>query len=200
MQSEERREYTNLQRDSVDFLEFAEILFGIKNSTLRQIEKIFAHTRLVLNTFKAKQYIFPSSLLFLTFLYQHDYPLLSRIKERKMNLQEFLDTIESVFINDVNEENRRFILYTVASLLGFYFMYIQEHNYALQLITKSDTDKEAKLTVKSKIDTSENNSTLLRIQEAFQFQSRPSVSIIHLINSISLTEPFIRVNVSKAEE
>jgi hypothetical protein len=200
MLSGDRTQFTELQNDKNEFLDFSEILFGIKNPTLRQIEKIFAHTRLVLNTFNANHYIFSSSLLFLTYLYQLDYPTFLLIKERKLNLQEFLDTIESVFINDVNEKNKRFILSTVASLLRFYFMYIQEHNYALQLITKSDTDKEAKLTVKSKIDTSENNSILLRIQESFQFQRSSSISISHLINRISLTEPFVSVNVSKTEE
>lgn len=200
MRSEERTKYTNAQNDESEFLEFAEILFGIKNSNLRQIEKIFAHTRLVLSAFKANQYVFPPSLLFLTYLYQHDYPIFLHIKERKLNLQEFLDTIESFFINGVNEKNRRFVISTVASLLRFYFIYLQEHNYALQLIIKSNSDEEARLTVKSKIDNSENNSILLKIQESYQYMNKQSVSIMYLIKNIAFTQPFVNFNESKANK
>ncbi len=197
MSSSDRTKYIELHNDKNEFLDFAVILFEQKSFSLRQIEKIFAHTRLVLNTFKANQYIFPPALLFLTFLYQYDQPLLSMIKERKLNLQEFLDSIESFFINGDNENNRRFLIHMVASLLKFYLNYLQERDYALQLILKAGSDEEARLTVKSKIDNSENNSVFFRIQESYHFGSKHNVSIMYLIKSIALTSSWFYTNVSE---
>lgn len=191
--SGERIQYSKLKNDKQQFIDFAYILFGIKNLSLRQIEKIFAHTRIVLNMFQANQYIFPPSLLMLVYLFQHQNNNVKSIQERKINLQEFLDMLELLLIKGVNDENRRFIVYTLGSLLRFYYNHIREKDYSLKLLTKDHESEGSKLTIISKIDNSENNIDSIKIQESFRFDNNDTISIMYLLNKISLSEPLIEV-------
>src|SRR5690606_30135148 len=66
--SEERKKHSEFQGDVETFLKMAGQLFKKSNATLRQQEKTFALTRLILCSFKSNQYIFPHLLFVLVYL------------------------------------------------------------------------------------------------------------------------------------
>lgn len=66
--SQERIQFRELQRDAEYFRQMAEFLLHKSNATLRQQEKIFALTRLVLCSFKINEYTFPHLLFVLIYI------------------------------------------------------------------------------------------------------------------------------------
>lgn len=121
--SSSRNSY-NTQENEM-FLHFATELFSGANINLRLANKIFAYTRLALCNFHAESRIDSDTILLLCYLkicYSHVY---NKIKQGAYNIQELIDTIESilpigVFLNSNSMQNNDYSVWAIAGLISYY--------------------------------------------------------------------------------
>jgi len=89
--SDERKKYTSFSEDKYFFIKIAEILFNKSNATLRQQEKIFAHSRLILKSFNVNDFTFSHLLFFLIYIKNLNNKLYRDIENQTLTLQELSD-------------------------------------------------------------------------------------------------------------
>lgn len=190
LSSPERIKFPELSRDSQNFLEFATFLFTKSNPTLRQQEKIFALTRLILCSFKNNQYIFPDLLFFLIFLKVMKPDLYDNILDDKYTLQEISNLYDEFFIQENKYDIGRHIFYVGALLLWFYN---NEREYARSsdLLLQGDDGKPL-TTITSKI--AMDNFNLARLFEIIRRERFNDMKIGYLLEKINLNEPLDMIN------
>ena len=129
----------------------AHILFGHMHLNLRQMEKICAHIRLVLLTFRENQYVNPSVILFLMYFRSTDNDFYSQIVRKSMSVQELLNHIEETLPRNIFIENEysrytvfRRIVWETARLLVSYNLDMNEHQKEelIETIENNDSSKD----------------------------------------------------------
>lgn len=185
--SEERKKYREFSDETRQFLLMANYLLNKTNTTLRQQEKIFAHTRLVLCSFNYNHYVFSALLFMLVYLKSIKYDIFQKIEKNQFSLQELSDIFTSLFIR-TKEEDINFS-YIEALLLTFYNNN-QEYSYKENLV---DVDGNQSTTfIKSKLESKNYNLAdyLLTVQR----QQYGRVSLSLLLEKINLTQPLVNNN------
>ncbi len=136
----------NLLEEKEEFFKMARILFEYMHLNLRQMEKICAHIRLVLLTFKANQYVNPSTILILTCFRSTDSNLYAQIVSKNITVQELLNQIEStlprnVFIEDEYDRDNvsRLAVWETARLLVAYNLSLNKHHKE-ELLKRIESD------------------------------------------------------------
>ena len=188
--SGERIQYSSFKNDKSSLIDFSIILFKQSKANLRQIEKIYAHMRLTLNTCSPNAYIFPNCLLLLVFLFQINRDLINKIMAKSLTLQEFTDLIENMFPATLNDQARRIIVYTLSVLIWFYFNYYKEGKGEVgSLISENNGAKE--LAITSGIDISIDNQSICNILDSFKNNRQyDDTKITYLLDKIFLTQSF----------
>lgn len=115
-----RKQITSFESDASLFIKMATQLFENKKVTLRQQEKIFSHTRLVLRSFKYNNYVFPQMLFFLIFLRTIHYDIYSKICNRIYSLEELRDVYFDFMPNNIDNIKGVNLIYLESLLLYFY--------------------------------------------------------------------------------
>lgn len=183
--SKERKEYRDLQRDSKDFLLMSKYLLKKSNSTLRQQEKLFAHTRLILCSFKENEYVFPALLFVLIYLKSMKLDTYKKIEANQLSLQELSNVFTGLF-NGVKDNDINFS-YIEAQLLSFYN---NDREYPYKENTFSEDENRKPITaIKSKLE--ENNSDY-NLADYFKVISRQTYNrfkLDFLLHKINLTQP-----------
>ena len=101
-------------------------LFKKMNLTLREMDRIYAHMRLVLLSYDKRQMFQPAVLLLLIYIKEIDLYFYNQIKKRKLSLQEFIDYFESNRFKDVfvfdnsNDHSARQSLLVLVELIYLY--------------------------------------------------------------------------------
>lgn len=187
--SEERRKYSELQNDGKSTIDFSTALFDYGQLTLRIQEKIFAHARLALCSFKSNQYLLPSLFILLIYLRIKHHNIFNKIKLNAYSIQELTDELEEILPKRIKKDDLRVFIYTEALLIQ---TYNNERDYQNKetLFTDKQEDTDSSLTIKSKMDTSPDNKTLLNIFKSFGNYNGYllELKISHLINKIELIE------------
>jgi len=120
-------EFGNLPSSSSginDFLNLANILFTINNTTLRQQEKIFAYTRIVFENLtinlceNLNDVVF--SLIYIKLLFPEFY---INLREKKYGVQEMIDNISSIIPNRYISETNYTLSWTKCFLVHLYNHY-----------------------------------------------------------------------------
>lgn len=185
--TEARSKFGRLQEDPAALLLMAEILFDKHNATLRQQEKIFAHTRLVLNLFQSNQYTFAHLLFFLIFVKTLRSELYNKIVNRILGLQELSDEFFNLFPNPFKSSHRVNLPYVEALLLQFY-----NNGYDPQFKAKlisEDANGEIVAKIKSKFESMQGSNELARsLQRIERESSFNDVPIDYLLDKINLTQ------------
>ena len=157
--SESRCKYFREGDEKEEFLKMAHILFGHMHLNLRQMEKICAHIRLVLLTFRENQYVYPSVILFLMYFRSTDNDFYSQIVRKSMSVQELLNHIEETLPRNIFIENEysrytvfRRIVWETARLLVSYNLDMNEHQKE-ELIEKIENNDSSKDTFKLLLST-----------------------------------------------
>jgi nucleoside-triphosphatase THEP1 len=184
-----RRHILDFQKDSDHLIKMAELLFDKTNATLRQQEKVFGMTRLILNSFRHNQFTFPILLFVLIYIKLMQNEFYHKIELNALTVQQLCDRFVELMPSDIQNKYGLNLLYVVALLLYFY------NN------SQNEKDKIKLL----EIDTPDNKSTSIKIrfgnyesQElAKQFSKiniHPSYyngSLDYLLLKINLTESLI---------
>lgn len=140
-----RYQYSEFRSDSQAFLKGMMQLTQEYHLSLRQIEKLFAQTRLVLRTMKS-HYLFPEMFLMLIFLREYSYTNYLKIVHYELSYQELVDFLPSVFHIRLFKPEHKFDISVatrgLAQLLFCYSrgLFAMEKNHAL-LITNQEGEK-----------------------------------------------------------
>ena len=187
------RNHADLRSNGQDFIIFTSILFVKHKYTLRQQEKLFAHSRIVLNTFSTNSYVFPELLFLLIHIRDFDTQFYNDIKSKKLTIQELVTKIESLFkIHLDNNIRNEYLLFTSAESLFILFYYnyffkdIYDNDYHLIKIVE-DGKKELNFSTES-TDKDVNNKLLEGIiyyQNKYSFNGK---DISFLLKKIDLIE------------
>ncbi len=118
--SKVRRQYSEFQSDGNHLVKMAELLFDKTNATLRQQEKVFAQTRLILNSFKPNELTFPALLFVLIYLKSMQNEFFREIENNQLTLQELTDKFVEIMPLKTENEYGLNLFYVVALLIHLY--------------------------------------------------------------------------------
>lgn len=186
LESAERSKYRELQADPSNFITMSSVLCEKSRLTLRQIEKIFGQTRLILNSFNANHYVLPEVLFLLVFLAALKSELYSELKNGHLTLQEISDEFGNLVSQADTDYLRRFLLFIEATLL---VMYGNEFTARAEGVITQNENGELVTSISSKVGIEGKND----LAEALRFVRRDfdkaRVKLSHLTKWIDLTEP-----------
>ena len=100
--------YSELRDDPDRFLKCAKEIARAKNLSLRQIEKLFVHARLVLSSCTCNHYIFPQSMLMLVYIRSVDPQFYFQITRKQLSAQDIADRIPKIFPTEMFQEPTRY--------------------------------------------------------------------------------------------
>lgn len=183
--SEHRKNNRELGSDKNDFLKISEMLFDNTTISLRQQEKIFAHARLALRSFKALEYVVPTIFLLLTYIKLTNINLYIQIRNKSLSINDLQEKFKEIVGAKVLAESARSLIWAEAHLILFYNNYLYGSHDRSHIYNSIGAEKV--LLIKSIINPSKNND-LLEIFEAIdRTRNIGHLSIIHLMNKIDLT-------------
>lgn len=186
--SKERQGYRNIQRDSSDFLFMTKYLLQNSNSTLRQQEKIFAYTRLVLCSFRENEYVFPALLFVLMYLKSMKLDTYKKIETKQLSLQELSDVFTGLF-NGVKDNDINFS-YIEAQLLWFYNNN-REYPYKENNIFTEDDNRKPITAIKSKLEENNSKYNLADYFKVISEERYNRFKLDFLLHKINLTQPIV---------
>jgi len=185
-----RLKHRELSYDGKEFLKIAKMLFKNANISLRQQEKIFAHSRLVLRSFPENNFVFPILFLFLIYIKTLDNSFYNKIKFKQLNLKdlqnEFIKSIH--FIGHFDWDI--LIIDLEAYLIHYYNNYVATRSARDILFEKDITTKNSKLLFNSLTDKSPNSVRFLQMLEHLSegYSSGGDLNIEYLLKKIDMTE------------
>jgi nucleoside-triphosphatase THEP1 len=183
----ERIKFNEFRNDSEKFLLMVEFLLSKSNITLRQQERVFALTRLVLCSFRSNQYIIPHVLFVLVYLKILRTDLFNKIDNGELTLQELSNLIGELLGNNQNLHIRINLCLVEASLLWFYNNN-REFESRVDLLVKDDGEKLS-TPINSRLPSGDNS-----LAECFNTISRyeyANLNIDFFLKKIKLTEPVL---------
>jgi hypothetical protein len=183
--SQERLQFKELHKDSENFTLMADFLFSKSNATLRQQERIFALSRLVLCSFKMNEPTFSQLLFLLIYLKIIRVDLFQKIEQGELELQELSDSIENLMISKDVDKKKPNTVFVVALLL---WLYNNNREYRMRIVLFS-RDKEGKLTSPIKSSLTSENDSLAGYFENIEGQYYDDINLDFLLKKINLTEP-----------
>jgi archaellum biogenesis ATPase FlaH len=127
LRSKERLSSYELREDSSEFMSFVWQLAAKENLTLRQIEKLFAHSRLALKSFSSRQYLFPEIFFYLIFLRNHKPDIYLKMRRKEYNYLALVEELRPLINIGVGMrlDDRK---YDMVRLIVFYARYIKDYN------------------------------------------------------------------------
>lgn len=185
-----RIQHQVFQDDGESFLKFSTMLFNFGQLPLRVQEKIYAHSRLALSSFRSDHYVVPNLFVLLIYLKFKHFVIYDGIKNVSFSIQELIDAVENVLPENLNDYNLRTIIYTEAILLMTYCN-LKDSYQQNALLHEDHETRKLSLPFKSKIDKSQNNQVFIEMIQSISRNGRINyyeLSISHLITRIELTE------------
>lgn len=183
----ERIQYGELNRDKKYFIDMAIQLFKLKELSLRQQEKIMAHTKLSLSLFKLNEFVLPELFLILLYLKTIEPAVYSNISNKKYTVQGLVLAFGKI-INDIHNEKSSF-QYAEAMLAVYYNNYINEDRTRL---FEKDNEGIESTSIKSPLYTDESQSEFASVLASiYRDRSTSGISLEHFLRKISLLENVI---------
>lgn len=185
--SDERRKFPELRDDGQLLLKIANVLFAKTNATLRQQERVFALTRLILCSFKSNQYTFSHLLFILVYLKTMRNDVFQKIERNEFSLQELSDLFFDTIYSEKKDPNGINLLY-VESLLLWFYNNDRDYQDKEKLLDK-DESNNLTTPIKSKL---ENENARTNLAQCFghitQQWNYDTIGLNYLIKKINLTE------------
>lgn len=130
LESEQRSKNDQLSNDGQIFIEYA-IEFAVASRlTLRQIEKLFAHMRLVLCSLGPNRYLFPRSVFTLIYIRAIDQQLYYKITNNKLSLQELMDALHHIYPESMLQPTSNYPSKGILAIAEFVYNYAKDfHPY-----------------------------------------------------------------------
>lgn len=112
------------EKDS--FLRMTKLLMEYKKLNIRQMEKLYAHTRLAMQTVRDDEYAHPEIVFLLIYFRLFDFEYYDNIKRKVYTISELVELFENIFpenlLKPLNEYDRiyKFMIRTIAKVLSCY--------------------------------------------------------------------------------
>lgn len=186
--STERQQYKEFQSDAQLLLKVAELLFKKSNANLRQQEKIFGQTRLILKAFYPNQYIFSHLLFILIYLKTMQSEVYLKIERNTFSIPELSKVFEDIIPSDSENLYDLNVIYVEALLLHFYNNN-QKHQKRMKLF-EADEHNNVVSPIRSKF---EDKKTTLGgcFRHISQQWNYDDMSLKYLLDKINLVDPII---------
>ena len=186
--SDARNIFPDLRGEGQRLLEIADMLFSVTNTTLRQQERIFALTRLIIFSFKSNQYTFPHLLFILVYLKVMRNNVFQKIERNEYSLQELSDIFYENIYSGRQIPNAINLLF-VESLLLWFSNNDREHKDRIRLLEKDESGNFT-TPIKSRLENEDGEKGLAQCFDIINRQAKyDSTGLNFLINKINLTEP-----------
>jgi hypothetical protein len=186
--SDERRKFPELRDDGQVLLKIADVLFTKTTATLRQQERVFAHTRLILCSFKSNQYTFSHLLFILVYLKTMRNDVFQKIERNDFSLQELSDLFFETIYSEKKDFNKINLLY-VESLLLWFYNNDRDYQDKEKLLVKDESNNLI-TPIKSKLENENARTNMAQFFEQITQQwNYDTISLNYLIKKINLTEP-----------
>lgn len=187
----DRRPYAEFLDDSDRFLKCAKEIVKAKNLSLRQVEKLFVHARLVLSSCACNQYVFPQSMLMLVYIRSVDPRFYFQITRKQLSVQEIADRIPQIFPTEMFQEPTRYAqkaaLWGLAEIFYCYAQSFERTGRSLEIISEGRTPDEIKLTFD--IDYVDNARLAKAIN--YNYDRYRGAYWSHIVNAIDLLNPIV---------
>jgi len=142
--NDKRRNTFGNSDESANFLNTTETLFASMNFSLRQIEKQFTHTRIILQSFRKNDYVHPGVIVLLEYLRQKHYTIYEKISHREYTIDELVEKLEECLPHSIishkdeyHIESRKFI-WEIARLICCYAEDDLDRNNTFKLISDGE--------------------------------------------------------------
>lgn len=178
--------YSELRDDPDRFLKCAKEIARAKNLSLRQIEKLFVHARLVLSSCTCNHYIFPQSMLMLVYIRSVDPQFYFQITRKQLSAQDIADRIPQIFPTEMFQEPTRYAqkaaLWGLAEMFYCYAQSFERTGRPLEIISDEQT-------LAFDIDYVDNT----RLAEAISYYHKRYRGAYwsHIVNAIDLLNPIV---------
>lgn len=185
--SVERRKFYEFSDDSNILKLIANVLFSKTNATLRQQEKVFALSRLVLCSFQSNQYTFPHLLFILVFLKTMQNDVFLKIEKNDFSIQELSNLFYDTIYTEKNDFEGLKLIFIESLLLWFYN---NDINYQFKTkLLENDDSGNLVTPIKSKLEDFNTNTSLVKSFEIIDKQyNYRDLSLNFLIKKINLRE------------
>jgi hypothetical protein len=182
------RKNSQFREDGQQLLVFADALFHKVNATLRQQEKVFALTRLILCSFKSNENTFPTLLIFLIYLKIMKNEVFQKIERHEYTIQELSDKFYEIIHSEKKDSYNLNLLY-IESLLLWFYNNDNEYEYRVNLYNE-DGSGNFTTPILSKLQADFPRITLVECfnQVSNDWNNR-GFALKYLITKISLIEP-----------
>ena len=150
LECDHRSNHDNLCRDGEIFKEYAIEFATALRLTLRQIEKLFIHMRLVLRSLGPNRYLFPRSTFTLIYIRANESQLYHKITQNKLSLQELMDALRQIFPESMLQQSA----YSFGPSKGMLAMAEFVYNYTkgvipnINIMEQTMTNNETKYNLK----------------------------------------------------
>ena len=171
-----------LSKDTNGFLRMAKFLFDKTKATLRQQEKIFALTRLVLHCFKRNETIIPHLLFFLIYLKTMKNDFYKQIEKKELTFQELNDEFEKLMYSSTEEKYLRESDGYVQFLLLLFYSNNEKNQFSRKEPFDTDESGNPTMSITSRINQKE-------LPKYFGYIARDQyLPLKYLTDKINLTE------------
>lgn len=189
--SEDRKKYRQLDSDKRNFLGICSILFLNAQISLRQQEKIFAHSRLALRSFESNSYLIPELFILLVYIKVVHEDLYNKICKKILSIEELQEEYLKLIGTKITEINERILIRLEVYLVNSYINYLATPYKKKKIVDYSGGIGHHKLLIRSVIDTEELGTYFLaELENMNRIHNIEDISIEHLLKKINLTEVF----------
>ncbi|MFT6689476.1 MAG: hypothetical protein ACJAX7_002511 [Saprospiraceae bacterium] len=186
--SAERLKYQEVQSDKSNFLETCKLLFTNASVPLRQQEKIFAHSRLALRSFKVNDYVIPHIFLFLTFIKIRDNDFYEKMKNKSLSIEDLQKRFISIIQINITEETERQLMWLEIHLINAYNNYFQERYYRKKLYERDAETGQNKPLISSIVKENTENDVMHILESINRGRSSGDLDLSHFTKRIDLLE------------
>lgn len=177
------------EKDS--FLSIANVLFNQSDVSLRQIDKIFTHSRVALRSFDYNSYVFPNLFLFLVYLKATLPMSYNSILKKEFTLQEILNEYYRIVEKTHNTSTENLLVQLQCQLLFFYQNYYSPYTGLKGIIENTSNGNEPELLLNCPFETDNAKGHSIRILVSLKNHFNLSdFSLGWILNKIELTEAF----------
>ena len=186
-----RQGHPELKIEREEFLEIIAIYCSKKELSLRQLEKIFIHARIVLRMFNNNNYVHPQIVFLLILLKEYNKSLYQALSDVDNDIQNIATKLEDEFGEYITEKDARRREHSFEYVFVLLMMFYKEAlayrvSNTIRLIDSDDNGIERLTFRLTKIDEKQ----VMHLFSGY-YSQKNDLSIIYYTNKIDLLQPLI---------
>jgi hypothetical protein len=182
--NDQRNRSSSFSSEKTSFLVVFSTLFSINAPSLRIVEKMFSHIRLVLKSFAENQYSFPELITLLLYIKTFEFEFYKGILNKTYTAQELLNELDSLFINVIKEEEKRSLGYCVGRFVFTYCNYIEQSG-AKKMVKYDEQESKNYTDLKLTLNQEQFQHSFMNLSTDFRIRN---ISLDWIFSKINLTE------------